>query len=82
MLSQVHSFEYNAAHLTEPSIKVDVMLILFCLAGLLLFVSGLIVGKTMTSMTLSSETVNAEPALRHISIAQNTHGRYGVPRWR
>lgn len=77
MLSQIHSFEYNAAQLTNAGLKVDAMLILLCLAGLLLFISGLIVGQTMTSLT--NEAMVFDAPAHYVSPV--THGRYGIPRW-
>ena len=49
-----------------------------CMAGLFLFVAGIVVGKSMPTHV----TVSATPDPGPIVIARNhVHGRYGSPRW-
>ncbi|CAN5628847.1 hypothetical protein BH10CYA1_BH10CYA1_43210 [soil metagenome] len=47
-----------------------------CMAGLFLFVAGVVVGKTLTTHV----TLNATPDPGQIVIVK-AHGRFGAPRW-
>jgi len=49
-----------------------------CMAGLFLFVAGIVVGKSLPTLV----TVSAPPDPGQIVIVKNqVHGRFGSPRW-
>jgi hypothetical protein len=59
---------------TDNLSPLDLQVFLPCMAGLLLFVGGIVVGRTFPTTV----SVSAHPAE---TIVSKTHGRYGAPRW-
>jgi len=74
MVSLENSFEYVATP-SAPSFRTEKVMLLFCLAGILLFVGGILVGQQLTVTSWSQEETDKTP--KEPAVA---HGRFGVPR--
>jgi hypothetical protein len=74
MLSLVSSFEYSATQ-KAPSFRVELVMLLFCLAGILLFVGGIVVGK---QLNISSWPQDESDKTMKTKV---THGKFGAPRY-
>jgi hypothetical protein len=61
---------------SEPSFKLEAMMMLFCVAGVLLFVGGIVVGQQLTMATWAHEEAPAAAVIT----GRMAHCRFGVPR--
>jgi hypothetical protein len=75
MLSLEHSFEYSSTQ-NAPSFRLELVMLLFCLAGILLFVAGILVGKQVNLASWAQDEIDKVPKQSTVA-----HGRFGVPRY-